>query len=133
MDTEEIISKLIDSKDSISNYTLNIEEKSIQLESVQLNKITFPIKKPNTRGGVYFSETTGYKITGITKEASLMPFFTKAMLGPNTEFSELEIKTKFIENEQQNNLTLYVNLTNTVQKHNLIELHMRVISAEILK
>ena len=62
-----------------------------------------------------------------------MPFFTKAMLGPNTEFSELEIKTKFIENEQQNNLTLYVNLTNTVQKHNLIELHMRVISAEILK
>ena len=32
MDTEEIISKLIDSKDSISNYTLNIEEKSIQLE-----------------------------------------------------------------------------------------------------
>ena len=131
-DTEEIILKLINSKNAHSNYTLHIDKKSIQLESVQLNKTTFPVKKPDTRGGVYFSNMMGYKIKGVTKELSLIPSFTKAMLGPNTEFSELEIKTKLIENKKQNDLVLLVNLTNTVQKNDQVELHMNIVGLKIL-
>ena len=131
-DAEKMILKLINSKNSHSEYTLDIEKKSIQLESVQLNKTTFPVKKPDTRGGVYFSNTTGYKIKGVTKELSLIPLFTKAMLGPNTEFSELEIKTKLIENKQQSELVLLVNLTNTVQKNDQVELHMNIVGMKIL-
>jgi len=125
--TEKMILKLIASKNSSPDYTLDIEKKSIQLESVELIKTTFPVKKPDTRGGVYFSDTTGYKIKGVTKELSLIPLFTKAMLGPNTEFSELEIKTKLIEDKKENDLVLLVNLTNTVQKNDQVELHMNII------
>jgi len=131
-DSEKIISMLINSKNSTSDYILDIEKKSIQLESVQLIKTTFPVKKPDTRGGVYFSNMTGYKIKGVTKELSLIPSFTKAMLGPNTEFSELEIKTKLIEDGKQIDLVLLVNLTNTVQKNDQVELHMNVVGLKIL-
>jgi len=125
---EIILKKIIDIQNSNQiNYSLLIDGKSIKLESVSLSNATFPVKKPDVRGGVYFSGTSGFKIKGITRELSLLPSFTDAMLGPNTEFSELEIKTTVTVDDITKDIVLIVNLSNTVQKKDQVELNMNII------
>jgi len=125
---EIILKKIIDIQNSNQiNYSLLIDGKSIKLESVSLSNATFPVKKPDVRGGVYFSGTSGFKIKGITRELSLLPSFTDAMLGPNTEFSELEIKTTVTVDDITKDIVLLVNLSNTVQKKDQVELNMNII------
>jgi len=129
---EIILKKIIDlQKSNQINYSLLIDGMSIPLESVSLNITTFPVKKPDVRGGVYFSGTTGFKIKGTTKELSLLPSFTNVMLGPNTEFSELEIKTRVTLDSITKDIVLLVNLSNTVQKKDHVELNMNIIGMKL--
>ena len=52
------------------------------------------------------------------------------MLGPNTEFGEIKITTQIEYNNQKRNLTLYANLTNSVQGPSKIELNMIIINLQ---
>jgi hypothetical protein len=83
---EEILSKI-----SQANlpYTLHVSSKIFVLENVSITKSTIPVRKPTTRGGVYFTDTTAYKIKATTHDLSIIELLPKLMLGPNTEFGSL--------------------------------------------
>src|SRR5260370_14257937 len=88
---EKILSKLIEANGI--KYSLFLDGKEYRLDQVNMARSSIPVRKPTTRGGVYFSDTTAYKIKATTNDLSLIPLISKVMLGPNTDFKPLEIKT----------------------------------------
>ena len=121
---ENILSKLIQSNDT--KYNLYLDGKEYRLEQVNVAKSSIPVRKPTTRGGVYFSDTTAYKIKASTNDLSLIPLISKVMLGPNTDFKPLEIKTSINIDGQSRNITLTTHLTNTMNSSTRLELHLIV-------
>ena len=55
---------------------------------------------------------------------------TKKMLGPNTEFGELKISTSTVFNGNSLPVTIFTNLTNSVQTPNSIQLSMIIVKLE---
>ena len=96
------------------------------MTNVDVSHSPTPVNEPTTRGGVYFSDKFAYKMTGVISDLSVIPFLTKKMLGPNTEFGELKITTKI----NSIFLEIFTNLTNSVQTPNSIELSMIVVKLE---
>ena len=109
------------------DFILQYENNSFPLENVSISKEPTPVSKPTQRGGVYFSDTTVYKIKGSTTDVSIIPLLSKTMLGPNTDFEELEIKTT--KNNQK--ISLFTNLTNSMQSSSKVELNMTIVRIEI--
>ena len=52
------------------------------------------------------------------------------MLGPNTEFCELKISTSAVFNGNSLPVTIFTNLTNSVQTPNSIQLSMIIVKLE---
>ena len=104
-------------------YSLELNEKSYPLSNISVIKSATPLTKPNTRGGVYFSDKFSYRIKGSTRDASIVPLLSKTMLGPNTEFKNLKITAK--SNEIK--FTILANLTNTMQSSSRVELNMVIV------
>jgi hypothetical protein len=121
---EKILSKLIEACDT--KYNLYLDGKEYPLEQVNMAKSSIPVRKPTTRGGVYFSDTTAYKIKAITNDLSLIPLISKVMLGPNTDFKPLEIKTNLNIDGKSSNIILTTHLTNTMNSSTKLELHLIV-------
>ena len=109
-------------------YVIHIDNLEYKLEDVSILNSPTPVNSPTTRGGVYFSEKFAYKVKGAVKDLSIVPFLSKTMLGPNTEFGEIKITTQIEKNGSKQNLTLFTNLTNSVQTPNQIELHMILVN-----
>jgi len=118
---EEILSKLIATHDI--KYDLFFDDLKYPLENVNIVKSSIPVRKPTTRGGVYFSDTTAYKIKATTKDMSIIPLISKVMLGPNTDFKPLVIKTNLNIDEKTCGITLVTHLTNTMNSSTKLELH----------
>jgi len=118
---EEILSKLIETHDI--KYDLFFDDIKYPLENVNIVKSSIPVRKPTTRGGVYFSDTTAYKIKATTKDMSIIPLISKVMLGPNTDFKPLVIKTNLNIDEKTCGITLVTHLTNTMNSSTKLELH----------
>ncbi|MDH3191480.1 MAG: hypothetical protein OEM18_02180 [Nitrosopumilus sp.] len=87
-----------------------------------------PVNSATTRGGVYFSDKFAYKIKGVIKDLSVVPLLSKKMLGPNTNFDEIKITTKTVLSGKTKNLSLFANLTNSIQNPSQIELNMILIN-----
>jgi len=121
---EKILSKLIEAYDI--KYNLYLDGKEYYLEQVNMAKSSIPVRKPTTRGGVYFSDTTAYKIKAVTNDLSLIPLISKVMLGPNTDFKPLEIKTNLNIDGKNRNIILTTHLTNTMNSGTKLELHLIV-------
>src|SRR2546430_8940404 len=121
---EKILSKLIEADDI--KYSLYIDGKKYNLEQVDMAKSSIPVRKPTTRGGVYFSDTTAYKIKATTYDLSLIPLISKVMLGPNTDFKPLEIKTNLNIDGKRRKIILTTHLTNTMNSAIKLELHLIV-------
>jgi len=121
---EKILSRLISSQKI--KYTLNVGGKEYSLENVSVAKSSVPVKRPTNRGGIYFSDTTAYKVKAATKDLSLIPLISKVMLGPNTDFKPLEIKTNLDIDGKSLGLTLVTHLTNTMNTSTRLELHFIV-------
>ena len=121
---ENILSKLIEANDI--KYNLYLDGKEYHLEQVNVAKSSIPVRKPTTRGGVYFSDTTAYKIKATTNDLSLIPLISKVMLGPNTDFKPLEIKTNLNIDGKSCNIILTTHLTNTMNSGTRLELHLIV-------
>jgi len=121
---EKILSKLIEVGDM--KYNLYLDGKEYPLDQVTMAKSSTPVRKPTTRGGVYFSDTTAYKIKAITNDLSLIPLISKVMLGPNTDFKPLEIKTNLNIDGKRHDIILVTHLTNTMNSSTKLELHLIV-------
>ncbi len=113
-----------------SNYKIHLNNKEYSLEDVSIINSPTPVNSPTTRGGVYFSDKFAYKLKGTIHDLSVVPLLTKTMLGPNTEFGEIKITTHMENNEQKKDLSIYANLTNSVQGPSKIELNMIIIKLQ---
>jgi hypothetical protein len=112
----------------MSNITgiLSVGEKSYQISSMSIAKSTIPVRKPTTRGGVYFTDTTAYKIKATTYDLSIIPEMPRLMLGPNTDFVPMLLKTKILVQDKESQVTLVTHLTNAVNTKEKVELNLIV-------
>lgn len=111
-------------------YVLHLDGNKYSLFDVSIVNSPTPVNSPTTRGGVYFSDTFAYKIKGTVNDLSIVPLLSKTMLGPNTEFGEIKITTQILKNDKKMNLSIFTNLTNSVQSSSKIELNMILIKLE---
>jgi len=121
---EDVMSQLIRSADL--KYTLHIDDKIFNLENVSIEKSKIPVKKPTTRGGVYFTDIMAYKIRAATNDMSILSFLPKIMLGPNTEFKPIEVKTRLSLGNETRHITLVSHVSNTVNTKTRVDLNMIV-------
>ena len=119
---------MADQKNTSANFILHLNDKEYPLADVVISNSPTPVNSPTTRGGVYFSDKFAFKIKGTVKDLSIVPSLTKKMLGPNTEFGELKITTQIQELGKKTNLSIFANLTNSVQGPSKIELNMIIIN-----
>jgi len=108
-------------------FHLSLNNKSYPLDDVSITHSPTPVNSPTTRGGVYFSDKFAYKLKGTVHDLSIVPLLTKTMLGPNTEFGEIQITTFIKQNDKNQDISIYANLTNSVQGPSKIELNMIII------
>lgn len=120
---EEILTKISQAK---LHYTLHVDGKVFILEDVSLAKSKIPVRKPTTRGGVYFSDTTAYKMKATTNDLSIVELLPKLMLGPNAEFRSLEVKTNLELNGMKRDITLITHVANTMNTKTKVELNLIV-------
>lgn len=111
-------------------YELYLGGLKYALTDVSIVNSPTPVNSPTTRGGVYFSDTFAYKIKGVIHDLSIIPLLTKTMLGPNTEFGEIKITTHIVNNGKKIGLSLFTNLTNSVQSSSNIELNMILVKLQ---
>ena len=111
-------------------YTLHLNKKDYPLDGVSIINSPTPVNSPTTRGGVYFSDKFAYKLKGTIHDLSVIPFLTKTMLGPNTDFGEIIITTQIDDNNQKRHFSIYANLTNSIQGPSKIELNMIIIKLQ---
>jgi hypothetical protein len=111
-------------------FLLHLNDKEHVLDDVSIVNSPTPVNSPTTRGGVYFSEKFAYKLKGTIHDLSVIPLLTKTMLGPNTEFGEIKITTQIEYNNQKQDLSIFTNLTNSVQGPSKIELNMIIIKLQ---
>ena len=111
-------------------YVLHLDGLKYHLSNVSIVNSPIPVNSPTTRGGVYFSDTFAYKIKGIVNDLSVVPLLSKTMLGPNTEFGEIKITTQIVNNDKKMTLSIFTNLTNSVQSSSKIELNMILVKLE---
>lgn len=116
--------------DSNRSYSLHLDGKNFELYDVSITNSPTPVNSPTTRGGVYFSDKYANKIKGTIKDLSIVPLLTKTMLGPNTEFGEIKITTTIESNKEKRDVSIFANLTNSVQGTSKIELNMIIVNLE---
>ncbi len=119
---EDVMLRLTQTTDL--RYTLHIDDKVFNLENVSIEKSKIPVRKPTTRGGVYFTDTMAYKIRATTNDVSILSLLPKIMLGPNTEFQPIEIKTSLLLDDKTKHVILVSHVSNTVNTKTRVELNM---------
>ncbi len=110
-----------------ADIILEIGPDIFPLKNVEIIKSSIPVNRPTTRGGVYFSDTFAFKIKAQVTDLSLVPLLSKSMLGPNTDFQDLQIITNIKIDNSFKKITFLVHLTNSMQSSSYIELHMTII------
>jgi len=133
--TEHSDEKLLDSLLQLQEkqpmeFSVHIENKSFSLNEASIEKSSTPVTSPTLRGGVYFSDTYVYKIKGIVNDSTIIPLLSKAMLGPNAEFSDILVKTSTIIDSNKTDISFHTNLTNSMQSSSKIELNLIIIKVE---
>jgi len=121
---EEILGKI--SQSNNLSYTLHIDDKVFNLQYVSLTKSKIPVRRPTIRGGVYFSDTTAYKIKATTTDLSIIKLLPRLMLGPNTNFKSLEVKTSLNLDGTKKNIILDTHVSNTMNTNTMVELNLIV-------
>ena len=107
---------------------LRLDGLNYAVTDVLIMNSRIPVNKPTTRGGAYFSEKFAYKISGTIRDLAVVPLLTKQMLGPNTEFGNLNITAQ--AKTGQGHVTAFeisANLINSVQTPDSIQLHMIIV------
>ncbi len=129
---EKILIEIIEIQKSHKlDYIFHLGQVTYLLNNVSIYKSSTPVTIPTNRGGVYFSDTFAFKIKANVDDLSIVELLSKSMLGPNTEFQELEITTNVSIKDSIKKVTFFVNLTNSMQSSSHIELNMTIIQLKI--
>ncbi len=124
MENEEVIIKLSEAQNL--TYVMHVDEKSYQVHGISIAKSTIPVRKPTTRGGVYFTDVMAYKIKAITRDLSITGEIPKLMLGPSTDFKPILLETKLVITDTEHLIILTTHLTNAVNTKGQVELNLIV-------
>lgn len=112
--------------DQTLDFKLIIDKNEFDIIDLTIKNETTPVSKPTKRGGVYFSDTTVYKINAVINDLSVSKYLTRAMLGPNTEFQDIIIQPINKKNKHNTDFKIITNLTSSKQSSNKIELNLMV-------
>ncbi len=112
------------------NFSILVENKSFPLNDATIQKSPTPVNSPTLRGGVYFSDTYVYKIKGNVTDSTIIPLLSKTMLGPNTEFGDILVKTNIKLDSENADIIFHTNLTNSMQSSSKIELNLLITKIE---
>ena len=112
--------------DQTLDFKLIIDKNEFDIIDITIKDETTPVSKPTKRGGVYFSDTTVYKINAVINDLSVSKYLTRAMLGPNTEFQDIIIQPINKKNKHNTDFKIITNLTSSKQSSNKIELNLMV-------
>ncbi len=110
-------------------FEMLLNEQRYPLHDVKILEIETPVNKPTVRGGIYYSDTTSFKLQGTIYDTSVIPKLSKKMLGPNTEFEEIKILAKHTSDANQN-FSISTHLTNSMQRSSKVELNMTITKIE---
>ena len=124
IENEDVLIKLSETQNLLG--TIHVEAKSYQVSKMSIVKSTIPVRKPTTRGGVYFTDTSAYKIKAVTSDIAISSEIPKLMLGPNTDFKPFFVKTELTVGDTRQPVTLTVHLTNAVNTKDHVELNLIV-------
>ena len=125
---EKILLKIIEIQKSTKlDFILRMGSHTFPLRNVTIIKSSTPVNQPTNRGGVYFSDTSAFKIKCQVTDLSIAPLLSKSMLGPNTDFQDLEITFNVEIDNSLKKITFFAHLTNSMQSSSYIELNMTLI------
>jgi hypothetical protein len=124
LENEQIMIKLLEAQNL--SYTLDVESKSYQIHSIEIAKSKIPVREPTTRGGVYFTDVEAYKVKAKTSDVSIKNDIPKLMLGPNTDFKPIFLRTSLKIQDKEQLVILTTHLTNAVSSKDFVELNLIV-------
>jgi len=123
LENEDVMIKISEARNL--SYVINIEEKSYPVQKISIVKSKIPVREPTTRGGVYFTDVEAYKVKATTN-LSIANEIPKLMLGPNTDFKPILIKTSLKIDGIDHLVIMTTHLTNTVNTKEIVELNLIV-------
>ena len=118
MDEKELQEQILKNK---FNFKMIIEDNSFKIDEVDVFQTDNPITEPTTRGGVYFAEMKEMKVQATIINTEVSKHLSKAMLGPNKDFLDIELNAK-MENGKE--ICLITNLTNSMQNASRVVLYL---------
>jgi hypothetical protein len=124
LENEQMMIKLLEAQNL--SYTLDVESKSYQIHSIAIAKSKIPVREPTTRGGVYFTDVEAYKVKAKTSDVSIKNDIPKLMLGPNTDFKPIFLRTSLKIQDKEQLVILTTHLTNAVSSKDFVELNLIV-------
>ena len=110
------------------NFKITIEDNSFSVNEIKVFQTENPITEPTTRGGAYFAEMKELKVQATILNTEISKYLSKAMLGPNKDFLDIELRAK-IEDEKE--ICLITNLTNSMQNASKVVLYLTLKDAII--
>ncbi len=103
------------------NFKIIIEDKSFRIDDIDVFQTENPISEPTTRGGAYFAEMKELKVQATILDMNISKHLSKAMLGPNKDFLDIELR---VETEEGKEICLITNLTNSMQNSSKVVLYL---------
>ena len=110
------------------NFNITIEDNSFKIDEVYIFQTDNPITEPTTRGGIYFAEMKELKVQATVLNTDITKSLSKAMLGPNKDFLDIELRAK---TDDEKEICLITNLTNSMQNASKIILYLTLKDAMI--
>ena len=110
-------------------FKIKIEDNSFRINEIEVFQTDNPITEPTTRGGVYFAEMKELKVQATILDPNISKHLSKAMLGPNKDFLDIELSAK-IDNDKE--ICLITNLTNSMQNASKVILYLTLKDAIIV-
>ena len=114
------------------DFKIEIKDKEFVCDKVSIAKAITPVTKRTERGGVYFSDVEIFRIKAQIKDKEIIPLISKVMLGPNTEFADIQVKTSTEIDGKNTNICFHTNLTNSMENLSFVELSLTVNATETL-
>jgi hypothetical protein len=130
IDTEKTLLKILEYQNNHTlSYTLNLNEKSFPLfdSKISTSDISTLTNKTRRDDLEYFSNTMVYYLIGSTNDTTIIPLLSNVMLGPNTEFTKLNINTNIsFDSKKNSTISILGHLTNTMQTSSKVQLHIMI-------
>ena len=104
-----------------TNFKMMIENNSFKIDEIDVFQTDNPITEPTTRGGVYYAEMKEMKVQVTILDTKVSKHLSKAMLGPNKDFLDIELKARMDDDKE---ICLITNLTNSMQNASKVVLYL---------